>query len=277
VPVPRCPIIRHQRHNMINSTSNTEVPGETYLSLDGKQPGWGGRNQGKQEGLLLRMDLQLKSETKSVVLFSVFGLGAGVASAELTMRLMSGSRGPASYRPFFWSGVFLLVALAGSFEICRQASWPRFGNRLGRSILAALVILVNPFPSMYVGIFSGIATAAIVASRPPHSSLFYAAPIMAAFICGGLASAFMIAIALFVFTEVWDATAWTSLALSAVAASIVALAANPNALMALRYMSKGQTNEGGFLPAMLMFLIVDLTLCSACAGYWIAHTSLGPD
>jgi hypothetical protein len=247
---------------MINSTSNTE--GSAVL--------------GKREGLsLLRMDLRLKSETKSVAWFSVFGLGAGVASAEFGMSPVFGQRGSVYYQYFFWSGIFLLVALVLSFKICSRASWPRFGDRPERSILAAVVILLNPLPSIYVGLFSGVVTAALVASPPPHSWSFYAAPIVAVFVCGGLASAFIIAVALFIFTKIWDATAGTFLALSAVASSIAALSANPDALMTLRYMSKGQTHDGSFVPATLAFLIVDLTLCSACAGYWIAHTSPSPD
>jgi hypothetical protein len=223
------------------------------------------------------MDLRLKSETKSIALFSVFGLAAGLASAELSTSPAFGQHGSAYYQFFFWSGIFLLVALTVSVHIGSKASWLRFADRPERSILAALVIVLNPLPSIYVGLLSGVATAALVASAPPHSSPFYAAPIVAAFVCGGLASAFMIAIALFIFTKVWDATAWTFLALSAIASSIVALSAQPDALMTLRYMSKGQTHDGSFVPATLTFLVVDLTLCSACAGYWIAHASLSPD
>ena len=217
--------------------------------------------------------MRLKSETKSVALFSVFGLGAGIASAELSVPSWSGQHRSTDYQSLVWSGIFLLVALAVAIPICSNRSWPRFSDRPERSILAAVVILLNPLPSIYVGVFSGIVTAAMVASPPPHSWSFYAVPIMAAFVFGGLASAFMIAIALFIFTKVWDATAWTFLALSAVVSSVAALSAHPNALMTLRYMSQGQRHDGSFLPATLTFLIIDLTLCSAWAGYWIAHTS----
>lgn len=229
------------------------------------------------------MQLGQKPEAQAVVVFALSGLGAGIVSARLILRIMPSPEAHhvshIPYLVFLWPGILFLTAIVGSFLLCYDASWPRFSSRPWRSIVAAVLVSANTFTSVWAGLFTGVAAAGLVASPSgggpapsSHSWLLYATPVATALVFGGLVSAFLLAVALFIFTKVWDPEAWARLALSSIAATFVTVAVNPKFLMTLRYSSAGQTDDSS-LPGMLIFLVCSFMLYGGCAGYWIARTS----
>ena len=211
---------------------------------------------------------------ESVVVFGLAGLGAGIVSARIMVR---GLPPPGTHRSpllaFFCVGAVFLVALVGAFQLCHGQSWSRFLRELFRPILTGSVISISAIASLYLGIFAGVTAAVLVGSpAASHSWVFYATPVVTVIASAGLVFAFLLSVALFIFTKAWDLRAWTCLIFSDIAATIVTLLINPKILVTLRYTGISQPDT---VPtfAIMTFLVCGLMLYGACAGYWIARAS----
>jgi hypothetical protein len=229
------------------------------------------------------MTFDKKSDLQAALIFGLGGLGSGLISARLillgVMFVNERQAHHGAYPMFWWPGGVFLVALSGCFVLCRTTGWPRIGDRPWRSLVAAVLIFWNTFIATHAALLTGIVGAVVVSPPavrgvPPttHSWLFFAVPIVIALIFGGVAASLLLALALYLFTGVWDPDAWIALLLSSIVATAATLAINPGFLMMLRGSSEGHTDDTSFGRGFSTLLILGYMFYGACAGYWIARS-----
>jgi hypothetical protein len=224
-----------------------------------------------------------KSDLQTAFIFAIGGLGAGMVSARLIFRGVAVGIHHFLYFFILWPGLAFLTALSFCFFLCKEAGWPGIMARPLRSSIAAILIGCNTCCSVYGGLFAGV-VAAILISQPPtareapfaHSFLFFSAPVIFGLLFGAFLAAILLALALYIFTQVWDPIAWRALLLSGAAATIAALATNPTFLLILRVSTEGKPQTPMiFERTFSTLLIMGYMLYGTCAGYWLARSPDG--
>jgi hypothetical protein len=180
-------------------------------------------------------------------------------------------------------GIFFL-ALIGCFVLCQIAEWPTVRARPWRCLIAAVLICLNTLVATCAGLFVGLVTAGLIVSPPTgeafgpfhppqhmHPFLFFSFPVVTGLILGAFVAATLLALALYIFTQMWDPVASGALIFFAVTVLVVTLAINPQ-FLSLFYRPQEASNTI-FGRTFSILLILGYTSYGACAGHWVARSA----
>jgi F0F1-type ATP synthase membrane subunit c/vacuolar-type H+-ATPase subunit K len=231
------------------------------------------------------------TELQAGLAFGLAGLVSGVISALVFVHASTMAEqqpvhhGPHLFVLFVYAlpGGIFLVALMGCFVLCQTPEWPTLRSRPWRCLFAAVLISLNTLVATCAGFLAGVVATALIASPPTgeafgpfhppqhaHPLLFFSFPVVVGLIFGAFVGAIMLALALYIFTQVWDPASWAALIFFSAALLVVTLAINPK-FLPLFYRPQ-ETSNMLFGQTISILLILGYTLYGACAGYWIARS-----
>lgn len=230
-------------------------------------------------------------ELQTSLVFGLGGLISGLVSGYVFLHASTfAERQPAYHSPhlsvlyvFGLPGAIFLVALIGCFVLC-HGEWLTVRARPWRCLIAAVLLSLNTLVATCAGLFLGLVTTGLMFSPPAggafgpfhppqhlHPVLFFSFPVVIGLIVGTFVAAMSVALALYIFTEIWDPAALGALIFFAVAVLVVALAINPQ-FLPLFYRPQ-EASSTIFGRTFSTLLILGYTSYGACAGHWVAHSA----
>jgi hypothetical protein len=196
------------------------------------------------------------------VAFAMFSLRSGVAAADGKPGFLI-APALALFLGLFvgdFTGVLFLLVMIAAFAICRSVGWLDFNPVRNRFLVAAILVILGP----WWGILTFLSAKDLIGPGFGYAGLVVVCQVVGIFVV-----VFLLSLALYVLTSVWDYGAWGAMII--VATSLVAA----TAALYPEFFERppgGAANDYIGEHVFLLFHIAGQTLFGACAGYWLARS-----